>query len=67
MSCNDPIDDCTKQPCSNGGTCVDQVQGLSCTCPDAWGGQYCELGESVSISLVMNRKVWKLFSQIDES
>ena len=51
VSCNDPIDDCTKQPCANGGTCVDQVQGLSCTCPDAWGGRYCELGESESFSL----------------
>ncbi len=43
--CN--LDACQPNPCSNGGTCTDGVQELTCECPDGWTGKLCE--ESTSI------------------
>ena len=37
------INDCAGQPCSNGGSCVDQVNGFSCRCTAAWTGPTCAL------------------------
>lgn len=39
------IDECTSNPCAAGGTCVDQVDGFECICPEQWGGATCQLGK----------------------
>ncbi|XP_068943598.1 fibulin-7-like [Petaurus breviceps papuanus] len=36
------IDDCASQPCTNGGTCVDDVQRYVCLCPSGWTGSNCQ-------------------------
>ena len=38
------IDDCADVVCQNGGTCVDECNGYSCTCVDGYDGDNCENG-----------------------
>lgn len=41
------IDDCTEQPCHNGGTCVDDVNDYSCICADGYTGKNCDIGKDL--------------------
>ncbi|XP_054002675.1 cubilin [Hylaeus anthracinus] len=34
-------DDCTSNPCQNGGTCQDLYEGYRCHCPSNWEGPNC--------------------------
>lgn len=36
------IDECRSDPCVNGGTCTDLVDGYKCTCMPGYAGQYCQ-------------------------
>lgn len=29
-------DECSSDPCQNGGTCIDRYQGFQCLCPTEW-------------------------------
>lgn len=31
--CENEINECVSDPCENGGTCVDEVNGYTCLCP----------------------------------
>ena len=35
------IDDCDPNPCVNGGTCTDRVNGYSCKCAPGYTGPNC--------------------------
>lgn len=35
-------DNCTSNPCKNGATCMNAINGFLCKCPDAWTGDSCE-------------------------
>ena len=35
------IDECASNPCVNGATCVDQINGYNCTCPAGFTGPTC--------------------------
>lgn len=43
-------DDCSPNPCKNGGSCTDLVGGYSCSCPAGYSGITCEIGDSASPS-----------------
>ncbi|NXV72893.1 FBLN7 protein, partial [Atlantisia rogersi] len=36
------IDDCSSNPCANGGTCMDGNQSYTCLCPRGWSGSSCQ-------------------------
>ncbi|NWQ89348.1 FBLN7 protein, partial [Burhinus bistriatus] len=36
------IDDCSSNPCANGGTCVDGNQSYTCLCTRGWSGPSCQ-------------------------
>ena len=38
------INECDSDPCLNGGTCEDQVNGFFCNCTDDYGGSRCNIG-----------------------
>ena len=41
-ACDQNIDDCTPNPCQNGGTCADLVADYRCSCPNGYTGKNCE-------------------------
>ncbi|XP_041475891.1 uncharacterized protein LOC121424322 isoform X2 [Lytechinus variegatus] len=36
------INECSSNPCDNGGTCTDLLGGFQCFCPDGFKGEYCQ-------------------------
>jgi hypothetical protein len=36
------IDDCSPNPCENGGVCADGVNSFTCACPTGYSGDTCE-------------------------
>ena len=38
------INDCSEDPCLNGGICNDGVNTYDCTCTMEWTGETCEFG-----------------------
>ncbi|KAK3706248.1 hypothetical protein RRG08_056467 [Elysia crispata] len=41
-NCNINTDDCRENPCQNGGTCHDLINGFSCACVQGFEGDNCE-------------------------
>jgi len=37
------INECISYPCTNDGTCIDEVNGYSCTCLGGFTGTQCEI------------------------
>ncbi|XP_053355426.1 sushi, nidogen and EGF-like domain-containing protein 1 isoform X2 [Clarias gariepinus] len=40
--CQIDIDECSSNPCQNGGTCTDKVNSFTCQCPPGFTGTLCE-------------------------
>ena len=38
------INECASSPCKNAATCIDKVDGFSCTCDSGWTGVNCDTG-----------------------
>jgi len=41
-NCDIQINDCSSNPCQNGGTCLDKLDGFECYCSSSYSGQVCE-------------------------
>ena len=41
-TCSTDIDDCASNPCENGGTCTDDVDGFTCACGANTMGLRCQ-------------------------
>lgn len=40
-----PSGDCVPSPCHNGGTCLEEEEGVRCLCLPGYGGDLCDVGE----------------------
>lgn len=38
------INECASEPCQNGATCMDDINGYLCRCKEGYAGDQCELG-----------------------
>ena len=43
------VDECSSNPCNNGGTCLNLLNAYLCTCPLGFGGIRCQLCKSLTI------------------
>uniref|UniRef100_T1H1G3 EGF-like domain-containing protein n=1 Tax=Megaselia scalaris TaxID=36166 RepID=T1H1G3_MEGSC len=43
LKANIDLDECSSDPCKNGGTCVDLYKRFHCLCPEGWAGASCEM------------------------
>ena len=54
-TCDTNINDCSPDPCKNGGTCTDLVNDFSCACASGFTGKDIKLGNNIS------RKIYHIF------
>ena len=45
--CRIDIDECSSNPCLNGGSCTDQVNGYVCSCQPGYAGAQCQTSKLV--------------------
>ena len=45
------VDECSSNPCENGGTCTVSIDEYSCQCVEGYIGANCERGSSCRFSL----------------
>ena len=43
--CENEIDECIEQPCSNGAECINKINDFECICPPGWMGKTCQIGK----------------------
>ena len=53
------VDECSSNPCVNGGTCTDQLNRYTCTCESGFTGNNCETGIYANSSLSRFSPRWK--------
>lgn len=47
------INECLSQPCQNGGTCSDDINGYICTCLNGFAGANCDFGNWKTNSIML--------------
>jgi hypothetical protein len=48
--CQTELNECSSNPCRNGGSCVDRINGFTCSCVGAFSGSLCEVAGGDSSS-----------------
>ena len=43
QNCDTNVNECASNPCQNGGSCMDRVNGYQCQCSDSYTGSNCEV------------------------
>ena len=43
-------DECINSPCDNGGSCIDEVAGYTCSCVIGYTGSTCGTGKAAFIN-----------------
>ena len=51
------IDECSSDPCMNGGSCFDLINGYRCTCDAGWTGTNCDTSK-LKERCISGGKVW---------
>ncbi len=59
------IDECESAPCSNGGTCKNEVGEYHCICAPGYNYTHCQNG-AIVLYLCFRHRLITLFSEIDE-
>lgn len=44
-NCDQNINECSSNPCQNGGTCTDGINGFTCACTAQWTGPLCQTAQ----------------------
>ena len=47
------INECSSNPCENGGSCTDNVNHYTCSCADGYTGIHCETGKNLNLIFVI--------------
>ena len=47
------INECSSNPCQNGGTCVDGINSHTCNCDLGYSGDNCEIGIYIEYILIL--------------
>lgn len=42
LRCEININECARNPCANGSTCIDRINDYTCTCPPGYTGRHCD-------------------------
>lgn len=42
VRCEINVDECARNPCANGSTCIDRINDYTCTCPPGYTGRHCD-------------------------
>lgn len=45
--------DCSSNPCVNGGSCNDEINGYKCTCAAGFTGTRCEIGKQFDLTFAI--------------
>ena len=48
IGCVVDVNECSSNPCNNGGSCSDLVNSYTCECAEGYDGLYCDNGEITS-------------------
>ena len=60
--CNSDGNECSPDPCQNGGTCVDLVGSYRCDCRTGYSGSNCETGVKASL---VNFETYELITFVE--
>ena len=50
QNCDQNVNDCAVDPCLNGASCIDQIDGFSCQCQPGFDGSRCEININECLS-----------------
>ena len=60
------VDECSSQPCQNGGVCEDLIDSYACTCQPGFTGLNCQQGKAIdflSFNFGCKAKFFKPYKQ----